>query len=48
MKRYLNNKVASQLYIKEYHERNRNAKRESQKQYHEPNKDVKVVCTKAL
>ena len=38
-KRYLD-KDASQLYMKEYHESNRNAIRESQKQYYEQNKDV--------
>ena len=39
-KRYLDNKDASQLYIKEYRESNRNAIRESQKQYYEQNKDA--------
>ena len=38
-KRYLDNKDASQLYMKEYRESNRNAIRESQKQYYEQNKD---------
>ena len=40
-KRYLDNKDASQLYMKEYRESNRNAIRESQKQYYEQNKDAK-------
>ena len=39
-KRYLDNKDASQLYMKEYRESNRNVIRESQKQYYEENKDV--------
>ena len=38
-KRYLDKKDASQLYMKEYRESNRNAIRESQKQYYEQNKD---------
>ena len=38
-KRYLDNIDASQLYMKEYRESNRNAIRESQKQYYEQNKD---------
>ena len=36
---YLDKKDASQLYMKEYRESNRNAIRESQKQYYEQNKD---------
>ena len=40
-KRYLNSKDASQLYMKEYRESNRNAIRESQKQCYEQNKDAK-------
>ena len=40
-KRYLDKKYASQLYIKEYRESNRNAIRKSQKQYYEQNKDAK-------
>ena len=43
-KRYLDNKDASQLYMKEYRESNRNAIRESQKQYYEQNKDVMKLC----
>ena len=42
-KRYLDNKDASQLYMKEYRESNRNAIRESQKQYYEQNKDAKKL-----
>ena len=42
-KRYLDNKGASQLYMKEYRESNRNAIRESQKQYYEKNKDAKKL-----
>ena len=42
-KRYLDNKDASQLYMKEYRESNRNAIRESQKQYSEQNKDAKKL-----
>ena len=38
---YLDKKDASQLYMKEYRESNRNAIRESQKQYYEQNKDAK-------
>ena len=38
-KRYLDKKDASQLYMKEYRESNRNVIRESQKQYYEQNKD---------
>ena len=54
-KRYLDKKYASQLYMKQYRERNRNVIRESQKQYYEQNRDVmnrvrmyEVVCMKAL
>ena len=36
---YLDKKDASQLYMKEHRESNRNAIRESQKQYYEQNKD---------
>ena len=43
-KRYLDNKDASQLHMKEYHESNRDAIRESQKQYYEQNKDVMKLC----
>ena len=39
-KRCLDKKDVSQLYMKEYHDSNRNAIRESQKQYYEQNKDV--------
>ena len=45
-KRYLDKKDASQLYMKEYRESNRNAIRESQKQYYEG--WYEVACTKAL
>ena len=41
-KQYLDKKDASQLYMKEYCESNRNAIRESQKQYYEQNKNVCV------
>ena len=40
-KRYLDNKDSSLLYMKDYHESNRNAIRESQKQYYVQNKDAK-------
>ena len=42
-KRYLDKKHASQFYMKEYSESNRNAIRETQKQYYEPNKDVRKL-----
>ena len=42
-KRYLDNKDASQLYMKEYRDSNRNAIRESQKQYYEQHKDAKKL-----
>ena len=42
-KRYLDNKDASQLYMKEYRKSNRNTIRESQKQYYEQNKDAKKL-----
>ena len=42
-KRYLDKKDASQLYMKEYRESNRNAIRESQKQYYKENKDAKKM-----
>ena len=42
-KRYLDNKDASQSYMKEYRKSNRNAIRESQKQYFELNKDAKKL-----
>ena len=44
-KRYLDNKDASQLYMKEYRESNR-AIRESQKQYYEQNKDAKKLSVR--
>ena len=43
-KRYLDKKDASQLYMKEYRESNRNAIRRNQKQYYEQNKDVMKLC----
>ena len=39
-KLYLDKKDASQLYMKEYRESNRNAIRESQKQYYEQKRMV--------
>ena len=45
-KRYLDTKDASQLYMKEYRESNRNAIRESQKQYYEQNIDVMKLCVR--
>ena len=45
-KRYLDKKDASQLYMKEYRESNRNAIRESQKQYYGQNKVVMNLCVR--
>ena len=36
------------FYMKEYHESNRNAIRESQKQYYEQNKDVMKLCVESI
>ena len=47
-KRYFDNKDASQLYMKEYRESNRNAIRESQKQYYEQNKDAKNLVYSSI
>ena len=45
-KRYLDKKDASQLYMNEYGESNRNALRKSQKQYYEQNTDVMKLCVR--
>ena len=47
-KRYLDKKDASQLYMKEYRESNRNAIRESQKLYYEQNKDAKKFSVQSI
>ena len=45
-KRYLDKKDASQLYMKECPDSNRNAIKISQKQYYEQNKDIMELCVR--